>query len=189
MLKIINMATKTEKRQYRKVGVAGGFINQMMGNNSTLPKVGEGATELMYSDRNPYEVLWVSEDGDMCKIRAYDYKAKHNGMTESQSWEYISKPEYPTETLKWHPKKGWCRYNEVVRIQKSLGDRLWNEFGNEWKNNLPNGMKYTDLIIGGEDNYSRNKFKLVKGYTKLYKEYHPISIIFGFAEKYYDYSF
>ena len=37
---------KTEKRQYRKVGVAGGFVNQMMGNNATEPKVGEGATEL-----------------------------------------------------------------------------------------------------------------------------------------------
>ena len=31
---------KKEKKQTRKIGVAGGFINQMMGNNSTTPKVG-----------------------------------------------------------------------------------------------------------------------------------------------------
>ena len=39
-------------KQKRKVGVAGGFINQMMGNNSTTPIVGEGATILHYSDRS-----------------------------------------------------------------------------------------------------------------------------------------
>ena len=39
---------KSVKKQSRKVGVAGGLINQIMGNNSTDPKVGEGATILKY---------------------------------------------------------------------------------------------------------------------------------------------
>lgn len=42
---------KMQKVQKRKVGVLGGFINQMMGNNSTEPKVGEPCTILSYSDQ------------------------------------------------------------------------------------------------------------------------------------------
>ncbi len=62
------------KRQTRRVGVAGGFFNQLMGNNSTEPVVGKGCTILMYSDRDPYQVIDVSEDGNKCTIQAMNYK-------------------------------------------------------------------------------------------------------------------
>jgi hypothetical protein len=42
----------TTLRQKTKVGVDGSLMNQLMGNNSTLPKVGEGATIMYYSDRD-----------------------------------------------------------------------------------------------------------------------------------------
>ena len=38
----------TTLRQKTKVGVDGSLMNQLMGNNSTLPKVGEGATIMYY---------------------------------------------------------------------------------------------------------------------------------------------
>ena len=41
-----NKMKNSVKRQTRKIGVAGGFINQVMGNNTSIPKVGEGATIL-----------------------------------------------------------------------------------------------------------------------------------------------
>tara|TARA_R110001592_G_scaffold65785_3_gene202067 strand:- start:1464 stop:1994 length:531 start_codon:yes stop_codon:yes gene_type:complete len=175
---------KTEKRQYRKVGVAGGFVNQMMGNNATEPKVGEGATELMYSDRNPYEVLSVSEDGSECQIRRMSAKiTNEGGIYGQQTWEFTSN-EGEGETLKWHPKKGWCRYSETIEIQKSLANKLRNEYGWDWDNWVfPDGVTLNDLFS------LNNKVKLVKGITKVYKNYSPISIIFGRMEKYYDPSF
>ena len=66
------------KKQSRKVGVAGGFINQMMGNNSTTPKVGEGATILMYSDRESYDHLYENPNAD----NFYNQKKLINGVTK-----------------------------------------------------------------------------------------------------------
>jgi len=56
-IKLSNM--ETILKQNRKIGVAGGFINQMMGNNSSIPVVGKGCTILHYSDRSAYEVIEV----------------------------------------------------------------------------------------------------------------------------------
>ena len=49
------------KQKGEKIGAAGGFFNQLMSHNSTVPVVGEGATILLYSDRHAYEVLAVDE--------------------------------------------------------------------------------------------------------------------------------
>ena len=182
---------KTEKRQYRKVGVAGGFVNQMMGNNSTEPKVGEGATELMYSDRNPYEVLSVSEDGSECEIRRMRSKIKNkDGIYGQQEWDFTS-TEGESETLRWHPKKGWCRYTETIELQKSLSKKYTDLYGWNWNNWVfPNGIISEDLFEKYEENGGHyGKMKLIKGITKVYKNYSPISIIFGVMEKYYDPSF
>lgn len=43
-----------------------------MGNNQTIPVVGEGATSLHYSDRTCYEVIEVSEDLKTVKLEALD---------------------------------------------------------------------------------------------------------------------
>jgi len=56
--------------QSRQIGVAGNFINQVMGNNCSVPVVGEGATILHYSDREAYEVIAVSDCGTKCTIRS-----------------------------------------------------------------------------------------------------------------------
>ena len=106
---------KNSKVQKRKVGVAGGFINQMMGNNSTEPVKGGGCTVLSYSDRHPYEVLEVSKDGNSCVIRAMDAKPLHNGITECQDYEYSSNPNFTKEELVWNEKKG-CWGKMGIRI-------------------------------------------------------------------------
>lgn len=46
----------------KRIGSAGGFFNQLMSHNCSVPVVGQGATELLYSDRYAYEVLEVNED-------------------------------------------------------------------------------------------------------------------------------
>ena len=179
---------ETTKRQTRKVGVAGGFINQLMGNNTSVPVVGQGATELSYSDRHAFEVIWVSEDGLQCKIREMDTKWVGSAYGDER-YEYISNPDNYTKTLEWNGKKGcWGQIYQSIAIIKTLHNKLIQEHGFSWSSNLPNGVKYDDLV-DGEYAGCYTKLKLVEGITKEYKVFSKISIIFGVMEEYRDPTF
>ena len=79
----------TFKQKGTRIGAAGGFFNQLMSHNSTVPVVGEGATELLYSDRHAYEVLAVDEKKKTAVLRRYAPKRLDNlGMSDSQAYEY-----------------------------------------------------------------------------------------------------
>ena len=174
------------KRQSRKVGVAGGFINQMMGNNSSIPKVGEGATILMYSDREAYEVVSVSEDGSSCSIRKMNCTFVGSGYGDER-YTYSSDETNYGMDLEWNSKKSkWGQVSNTVQIQKSLVNKLIKEFGFGWGEHLP--VPY-DTLVEGEENGIYTKLKLVKGITKEYKNFNPVSIIFGIMEQYRDPSF
>lgn len=176
------------KRQTRKVGVAGGFFNQLMGNNSTTPKVGEGATILMYSDREAYEVIEVSADGDSCVIRSMNCKFVGSAYGDEQ-YEYKSNPNGYKMTIVWNARKGcWCHQTKRVDIIKSLSDRLYKEHGYNWGDHLPNGITYQELMEGDSDGV-HTKLKIVDGVTKEYTELSKVSIIFGVMEQYRDPSF
>jgi|9_EtaG_2_1085328.scaffolds.fasta_scaffold46391_2 hypothetical protein len=180
------------KRQTRKIGVAGGIINQIEGNNSTLPVVGEGATELHYSDRSPYEVLWVSEDGMSCKIRRMNSKrTDNNGISESQSYEYTSNTEANIELIEWNNKKQcWGRITYSIEIIRALWKRalktndVYDKGFDDKK--LFNGHSYNDVTYWKNENDFRKSVKLVDGVTKMYKNFNSISILFGSMEEYID---
>jgi hypothetical protein len=179
--------TNTQKRQTRKVGVAGGFINQMMGNNSTLPEVGKGATLLSYSDRSAYEVTEVSEDGLTCKIRSMNCTFIGSGYGDER-YTYESDLESVEYTLEWNTKKGcWGKTWNTIMIIKSLQNKLIKKYGYGWDEFLP--VPYKTLIDGKEELGIHTKLKLVKGVTKEYKEFHKVSVIFGLMEQYRDPSF
>jgi hypothetical protein len=174
------------KKQTRKVGVAGGFINQMMGNNQSVPVVGEGATILMYSDRHAYEVIEVSDGGSKCVIRAMDSKNVGECYGDER-YTYTSNPKGETSTIEWSEKKQcWGRAWTQVEIIKVLQNKLIKEYSYDWSNNLP--VPYKELI-DGESNGIYTKLKLVKGVTKEYKNFSKVSIIFGVMEEYRDPSF
>ena len=160
-----------------------------MGNNRTEPKVGEGATILMYSDRQAYEVTEVGEDGNTCKIRPM--KCKFIGQSYGdERYEYESNLEAPEETLEWSDRKSkWCKVYHTIQIQKSIQKRLIDKYGWGWHKFLEEecGVAYDDLRINKNDHMSG--FKLHKGVTKEYKSMHPISIIFGVMSQYRDPSF
>jgi hypothetical protein len=182
MINLKNRKMENVKRQKRKVGVAGGFINQMMGNNSSTPVVGEGATELMYSDRHPYEVVKVSDDGSSCEIREMDYEFIGSGYGDER-YKLKSNPSGFKKTLEWNERKGcWCYITYSVEIIKSLDRKLTKQFG-MWSvlDNLPNGVTKKDIY-----NENGEGFKLIEGVTKRYKNRNKISIYFGQAEKYQD---
>jgi len=173
------------KRQTRKIGVAGGFINQMMGNNSTTPVVGQGATILMYSDREAYEVISVSDDGNSCVIRKMDTTFIGSGYGDER-YTYHSNADNYTMTLEWNSKKKkWGHVFYTIEIIKALRNRLFKEYGFDWSEHLPNGYTYNDLMTENDDFYGRN-LKLVDGITKRYKNFKPVSVIFGIMEKYRD---
>lgn len=173
-----------KKRQFRKVGVAGGFFNQIMGNNYSEPVVGEGATILHYSDRSAYEVIEVSENGMSCKIRKM--KTKFIGACYGdEKYKYISNPESPIITLEWNEKKRcWGSVYYKNDIIKSLRKNLCKQYGWDWIDYLPNGVKLKD--IQEVNQWGDINFKLVDGITKRYKVFNKLSIIFGIMEEYRD---
>jgi len=191
-LKMSNLTQKTEKRQTRKIGVAGGFINQMMGNNNTLPVVGEGATILMYSDRCAYEVIEVSNDGMQCVIRKMDTTFVGSGYGDEQ-YTYQSNPENYTKTLEWSNKKQcWGEVSFSVEIIKALANKYYKQYG--WGSTeillKDCGIEsYQHLYEDpNADNYY-NQMMIIDGVTKKYKNFAKVSIIFGTMEQYRDPSF
>lgn len=80
----------------------GSFFNYLMGNSMSIPEVGKGATILHWSDRSAYFVNEVSEDGKTVVIeRAKAIRTDNNGMSETQSYEYVRDPQTEPETIKF----------------------------------------------------------------------------------------
>jgi hypothetical protein len=178
------------KKQTRKVGVSGGFINQMMGNNSTTPVVGKGATILSYSDRHAYEVIEVSNDGNSCVIREMDATFVGSGYGDER-YTYKSNPENHTKNLEWNSKKQkWGEVYFTTEIIKSLAKAYDKKYGWGWYDILmeEKGLTYDDIVDGERDGCD-TKLQVIDGLTKQYKNFNPISIIFGVMEKYQDPSF
>ena len=180
------------KQQTRKIGVAGGFINQLMGNNRSTPKVGEGATILHYSDRDAYEVIEVSNDGNSCVIREMDTKFVGNCYGDER-YTYHSNVDNHTKTIEWNEKKQcWGSVGYSVEIIKSLYKKYEKQYGWDATDILlkDHGIESYNHLYDDPtaDNYY-NQMKLIPGVTKQYKNFNKVSIIFGVMEQYRDPSF
>lgn len=80
----------------------GSFFNHLMSNSMSIPEVGKGATVLHWTDRSAYFVDFVSEDGKTVIIeRAKAVRTDNNGMSESQSYEYVRDPQTEPETIRF----------------------------------------------------------------------------------------
>ena len=163
------------KQKGRRLGSAGGFFNQLMSHNSSVPVVGEGATELLYSDRHAYEVLEVNEKEKSCTIQRYAPKRIDNlGMSDSQAYEY--------KELTGTPFKLYWRYGswkrKMIEYHWILGKNEWptQEMSDEYK---AKGGKYNGAFLASE----------IPGITKKKTRWYTMSIIFGVKREYYDFSF
>lgn len=85
----VDMETVFNQKQL-KIGLqTGSLANMAMSNNSTIPEVGKGATILLWTDRNAYEVMEVSRDRKRVVIQKYRPKRiDKNGVSEDQEYEY-----------------------------------------------------------------------------------------------------
>ena len=160
-------------RQKRKL--EGSFTNYLMGNNSSVPEVGKGATLLMYSDRYPYEVLEVSNDGKRCVIRAMNHKAIGEGMGH-QDWDITPDLCAPKHTLVYRNRAWRKECNMIV-------------FNDDWYNSFATREELWDaqkLLNVWDD---RGDLRLIDGVTKVKKSFDKVNILFGVAEYHYDWEF
>lgn len=168
-------------QQKAKVGVAGNLINQLMANNSTLPEVGKGATELMYSDRHCYEVIEVSEDYKTVKIESLSAKhdpSKEGGMGH-QNW--ILEPTGQFSTVVWRNNK-WKVKSTIIDWTKEF-----------CKKADATGKNYYQVLteeefaaVYGEEIRPSN---IVEGITEYKTVYNPIKLIWGTKDYRYDWEF
>jgi hypothetical protein len=183
----LSIMQNSVKRQTAKVGVAGSFFNQLMSNNDTLPQVGQGATELHYTDRSVYEVVEVSEDGNTCKIESLQAVANPETANGHGHQNWIFKPTGHYKTLVWRKDAWYQKYVEVVFepsfVKKCRAEGI-DYIGMHLRKNNP---ELANQIWGTEGRpYPQN---VVAGYTKAKTSYQKIKILFGQKDYYYDWSF
>lgn len=176
------MTETLERKQTAKVGGAGSFINQMMSNNSTLPEVGKGATEMLYSDRRCYEVVEVSEDGKMVKLEYLNTRWDNTkpGGCGHQNW--IHEPSGNYMTLVWRNGAWRQKFRNV-------------EFTDEFRKTIPSTC--IGIYLRRYDPELANKiygdhimpFNVIDGITKERFEYPKMNIIFGRKDYYYCWEF
>lgn len=91
-----------------------GSLNNRVAESCKQPKpeVGMGVTEMLWSDRYPYEVVDVLDDRHIL-VRRLDYKRiDNNGMSESQEYEYTSNENnsiiklFLTKQNRWREQTG-----------------------------------------------------------------------------------
>lgn len=163
----------TEKRQTAKVGGSGSFFNQLMSNNSTIPIVGKGATQMHFSDRTCFEVVEVSKDGKIVKLQHLRAQPETAGsQIGHQDWIFEELDRFTT--IKWR-YNAWRKKVEEIVYTDSFLELI--------KNNSVKFEDYEDEI------YNENGDKIVvEGKTELKVEWHKINILFGVKDYHYDWT-
>ena len=85
----------------------GSVMNHLMSRSAGVPKVGDGATVLEWTDRTAGTIIYVSPSGKTCRVR--EDKATRtdaNGMSECQTYAYEPNPEGREWTFRLG-KRGW----------------------------------------------------------------------------------
>ena len=160
-----------------KLSQTGSFFNYLMGNNESIPVVGQGGTKLMYSDRKAFEVLEVSKCGKKVLCEYYNAKRTDDyGMSDCQSYEYkeLSGHQF---TLEYRHGSWKVKYQKIEFIETHWD--IYNKLGS---------VEYDKYISQFQDENGCNNV-IVEGVTKLVTSYGKIDVIFGVKREYYDFSF
>lgn len=166
-------------KQAKSVNSFRSFVNWMMANNESLPEVGKGATVLLWSDRHAYEVMEVSSDKKKVLVQRYSPKRIDNyGMGDVQEYEY-KELNGINQKIVWYRGK-WRWKGKVVTFIDSFYEQKQVEQGKivQWSD------EEREELWGGQQT-----LKLVEGKTRLKTEYHPVSIIWGVKQEFYDFTF
>jgi len=98
----------------------GSLINHLMaGEISDVPKVGDGATLLLWTDRHAATAIDVDTSGKNPVItvqRDHAKRTDNNGMSESQVYEHTPDPDGIKSVFRLDPKqKSW---RQLIRNEK-----------------------------------------------------------------------
>ena len=82
----------------------GSLQNMVQGNSKQPePKVGEGCTEICYTDRHAGTITWVSKTGKSFRFKQDTAtRVDGQGMSDSQKYEYTPNPEAYEKTARLH---------------------------------------------------------------------------------------
>lgn len=164
-------------KQTRKM--QGSFFNSLMGNNSSIPKVGEWATICMYSDREVAKVHAVSKDSKRVTLELCDTshdKTKEGGMGH-QNW--VHKPTGNYYDIVYR-NNAWRR----VVVSYVFTDDFIKNCGERFPSRALTDEQREE-IYGGE-HYPQ---KVMEGITREKKSYPKLSILFGACDYHYDWTF
>lgn len=111
----------------------GSFVNHIMSKETRIPSVGDGATILHWSDRDPATVISVEKNDNFVQVvvQMDDYKrVDHNGMSEMQEYEYTANPDGVKLVYRLYFKTPvWFRY-------------VYNTETNRWNKRNRNGISF-----------------------------------------------
>lgn len=175
-------------RQTQKITASGSFVNWLLSNNETAPIVGEGGTEMMYSDRRAFEVLEVLKGGK--EVRIQYYKAKRtdkNGMSEAQDYEYKDlSGDDVTLVARKLPKGGVRWYKKVTKISFDPALTEKADAAGMWEGD------YLVSIGWDQDEVRRScspySGKVIPGITIGKTKTQAVNVVFGVRRSYYDFS-
>jgi hypothetical protein len=89
--------------------ITGSLVNHLSSSagRDLVPVVGMGATQLMYTDRIAYTVIWVSKSGKTIKVQEdHAERTDKNGMSECQTYEHKPNLKGEVYTVRL-TKRGW----------------------------------------------------------------------------------
>lgn len=139
------------------------LTNCMYSGKNTPPIVGEGVTQLMYSDRQAYEVTYVSDDMKTIKIKPYvNKRSDNNGISESQDYIYDELHDY-----EYTVKFLWGSWRIVGEVYEPIKKKCTYE-------------EYAQCV--DDDGFVKD----IPGVTKLRKTYEKINLVFGMKRTYRD---
>jgi hypothetical protein len=90
--------------------LAGSLFNRLAERSEwRKPQIGEGATELCYSDRHAYTIVEVAKSGRSFRARMDKAtRTDNNGMSESQGYTFEFDPDGEEVNVRW-TGRGWKR--------------------------------------------------------------------------------
>jgi hypothetical protein len=76
-----------------------------------------GATYIGWSDRHAYTIIWVSKSGRRCLVQAdHAKRTDKNGMSDSQSYEYLPNPEGVQHLISLRKDGSWRIVNDTQKF-------------------------------------------------------------------------
>ncbi len=169
--------------QTAKVGVAGGFINQLYGNNNSEPKVDVYCTFCHYTDRTVGIVReWNKETLEVVIESCNTSYAGEpgTGYQGHQDWNHT--PSGHLSKYKYI-KTGWYKVGTEFVFTKKFRESIPSDYIGIWLRN--NNPELADKIYG--DHIMPCNY--VEGVTRPKTTHSKVSVLFGVCDYYYDWSF